>query len=240
MHFSVGVFSKTFEEVSEILEPFQENNMGTCPDRYLEFKDIEDECRKQYQEEHKKTYSTFEEFMEKYYGLVGKDEKMKRYGYWHNPNSKWDWYELGGRFRGQLLVKDTKPFILGNAGVFGDKLEEKITPKGYQWVDSAKLKDVEWGLMSKVYKKIASHNWDTIMKINEGERRIACFLNNIQKHDTKQTYIERASKFSTYAVITPSESWHEKESEEWSYNYYDRFIKKADPELYFTIIDCHI
>lgn len=32
-----------------------------------------------------------------------KHENM--YGYWKNPNSKWDWYQIGGRWRGFFPVK---------------------------------------------------------------------------------------------------------------------------------------
>lgn len=37
-------------------------------------------------------YATFEEFMEEWHGTGSRDEKTGRYGYWRNPNAKWDWY----------------------------------------------------------------------------------------------------------------------------------------------------
>ena len=42
-HFSVAVVTNTGseEEVERLLAPYQENNMGDCPEEYLEF--IEDE-----------------------------------------------------------------------------------------------------------------------------------------------------------------------------------------------------
>lgn len=136
------------------LIPFQENNMGTCPKEYLEFKDIEDESRKDYEKDTtncfvsptgeirsmfdeefrnpeyevfsidnkvekyippagwhhedvpvKTLYPTFEEYMENYCGNK-KDEVLGRYGYWENPNAKWDWYQLGGRWGGFFTNKD--------------------------------------------------------------------------------------------------------------------------------------
>lgn len=46
MHFSVGVITEglpDFSQLEDMLAPFQENNMGTCPEEYLEFfeEDIE-------------------------------------------------------------------------------------------------------------------------------------------------------------------------------------------------------
>ena len=28
------------------------------------------------------------------------------WGRWHNPNAKWDWWQIGGRWRGKLRVKE--------------------------------------------------------------------------------------------------------------------------------------
>lgn len=44
-HFTVLVFSKTQDDVSKLLAPFQENNMGDCPKEYLAFNDTEDSSR---------------------------------------------------------------------------------------------------------------------------------------------------------------------------------------------------
>jgi hypothetical protein len=135
--------------LEQMLAPYQENNMGDCPEEYLEFEDIEDEYREKYQTEttervrmsdgkllspyddqfkRKKDdfinneydvpeflerrkvpftelYGTFEEFMSDYVGDEHPDPKTGRYGYWRNPNTKWDWWQLGGRWNGRLPVK---------------------------------------------------------------------------------------------------------------------------------------
>jgi len=33
-------------------------------------------------------------------------EELDAYGYLHNPNSKWDWFTIGGRWSGKLILKD--------------------------------------------------------------------------------------------------------------------------------------
>jgi len=55
---------------------------------------------------HKDRYPTFENFMEEWAGYEERDPQTGRYGHWHNPNAKWDWYELGGRWSGYFKLKD--------------------------------------------------------------------------------------------------------------------------------------
>lgn len=46
-------------------------------------------------------YPNFEDYLEKFCGLT-RDEKTQKYGYWHNPNGHWDFYQIGGRWSGAL------------------------------------------------------------------------------------------------------------------------------------------
>lgn len=193
----------------------------------------------------KEIYSTFEEFMEEYYGFQGRDEEMGAYGYWYNPDARWDWYQLGGRWRGLLLVKEDVPHLVGAPGVFGDDLETREVPEGYKWVDVAKIKDIEWDMMKKLAREEAIKNWDKVMQIeDESERKLQRFLHGIHDKDTKESFVERASRFATFAVLTPNGEWYEKEygynEKEWDETFFDEFIKDADPELYLAVVDCHI
>jgi hypothetical protein len=63
---------------------------------------------------------SFTSYIEDYHGY-SKDEKIGKYGYWENPNAKWDWYQVGGRYRGYFPVKlevpvakSRKPEITGD------------------------------------------------------------------------------------------------------------------------------
>jgi hypothetical protein len=53
---------------------------------------------------HTKQFATFEQYMEDYCGEKGRDKQKNRYGYWQNPNKKWDWWTIGGRWTGKLLI----------------------------------------------------------------------------------------------------------------------------------------
>lgn len=43
-------------------------------------------------------------FVKNWYGYKWNEESEK-YGYWHNPKAKWDWWIIGGRFSGTLKCK---------------------------------------------------------------------------------------------------------------------------------------
>lgn len=51
-------------------------------------------------------YPDFEGYMADWVGCVRRDPQKNRYGYWENPNRKWDWYQLGGRWTGFFKIKD--------------------------------------------------------------------------------------------------------------------------------------
>ena len=277
MHFTVAVLSKSIEGYCELLAPYQENNMGTCPMEYMEFEDVEEEYLEEYKNESIKKvvmpdgrlldrydkevrniddsklniknipaseiYPTFKEYMEKHVGFYEKDKRTGKYGYWYNPRAKWDWYLLGGRWRGMLLVRDDAPSLVGTPGVFGDNLETREAPKGYKWVDVAKIKDIEWKKMKGLSKENAIKDWEKVMNMDEKDKGIESFLYGIRGNDTKESYVERLSNFGTFAVLTNNGEWYEQEygfEEEWEKEFFDKFIKSANPELFLAIVDCHI
>lgn len=57
----------------------------------------------QFEKQHMEAYATFSQYMDEYCGEKP-DEKTGRYGYWQNPNKKWDWWTIGGRWTGKLLI----------------------------------------------------------------------------------------------------------------------------------------
>lgn len=163
-HFTVMVAG---DNVEDQLAPFQENNMGDCPQEFLEFNDETELVEQGWEEdtvnllevdgkrafnysadkntfyrevseeeynafEGKKTssgllgkdsvylvlrdevkeieipvkehYGSLEDYADKYHGYK-RDPNTGKFGYWENPNRKWDWYQVGGRWSGFLLLK---------------------------------------------------------------------------------------------------------------------------------------
>lgn len=71
----------------------------------------------------KEKFPTFDEYVQSWHGREERDETMKRYGYWQNPNAKWDWYEVGGRWAGYFQLKNGRRGGKGSQYNFTGRLE---------------------------------------------------------------------------------------------------------------------
>jgi hypothetical protein len=161
-HFTVLVIG---EDVEEQLAPFQENNMGDCPKKYMEFNDMEDEMLKEYENDEyssgellKEKYSSFDVFAKEYHGYKQRDAEKGRYGYWENPNKKWDWWVVGGRWTGMLKAKANAIFELGEEGFMGRAAEEG-------WGDSMLKRDIDIEGIRDEQGEIAASKYDKAMAI---------------------------------------------------------------------------
>jgi hypothetical protein len=67
-------------------------------------------------------YPKFEDYIEEYVGYT-RDSQRNRYGYWANPNAKWDWYSLGGRWTGFFKLKKNSLGLLGEPGILTEPAE---------------------------------------------------------------------------------------------------------------------
>jgi hypothetical protein len=97
----------------------------TKEDPFPQAKAPEDLPRKQVP--FKESYSTFEEFVKEWHGRAARDETYNRYGYFQNPNAKWDWYEIGGRWAGFFQLKKGHVGALGKQYNFTGELEKSQT-----------------------------------------------------------------------------------------------------------------
>lgn len=304
-HYSVAVIVNKLDEneVGEMLAPYQENNMGDCPRKYLAFNSITEEYKLIYEKEsktmvlinddklvsefndmfkkeiikegnwyptttyeipekyrkvqipHKLLYPTFDDFMKEDVGET-KDEEVDDYGYWENPNSKWDWYDIGGRWNNRLLIKE-------NISIEGlAKSKAKPAPIGYKWVNACKIKDLELEKMMEGKYEKAKRFWE--LKVegqepqNEEEKEILEWDDYkkeyyTERYSSKEEYAKWKSMFATFAMVD-EKGWHEKGKMGWwgidtSTGESERdFIKKFNAELknienqekYIVMVDCHI
>lgn len=185
---------------------------------------------------YKELYPTIEAYLKDYWDSEI-DEETGEYGYWENPNAKWDWYEVGGRWSNILKYKD------GSKGNFGY------------------VKDIDFTPDEDTYKE-AARFWEVVVDkepLKEGEKEsdfITCYNDNYYKdyYLNKELYAKMLSQFSTRAVITPDGKWHEvgemgwfgcssesaDENIKWEMHYKERFIDSAHPDWILAIVDCHI
>ena len=91
----------------------------------------------------KQLYPDFDVYCDEYRGFVKNEDGC--WGYTHNPNAKWDWWVIGGRFPGGLLVKKELVDCIASC-----KEEQAGAPAGYKFADAARKKDICWDLMLKL------------------------------------------------------------------------------------------
>ena len=182
----------------------------------------------------------------------------------HNPDSKWDWYEVGGRFAGQITVKDGVEIENPNfSWGWRDEDKETIISSGHK-TDSAYVKDIDFIKMhrtEKDYKKSLRY-WELIVEgakpKNKEEEEMVKFNwykpeFYLERYKDKETYAKCSSSFSMWAVVKDG-VWYEKgnmgwwamssetndEAVDWEMNFFDRFIKDLPEDTLLTVVDCHI
>lgn len=85
-------------------------------------------------------YSSFEEYCHEYHGLS--PNKDGKYGYLENPNAKWDWYEIGGRWTGHFPVVEEDHCLLGSPGIMTD-------PASPYTSDIVRIKNIDFNKAQK-------------------------------------------------------------------------------------------
>ena len=266
-HFAVAVIHEKDQDINEMLAPYNEN-INVEP--YVEYtkeeligeaKAHKERWIKYMAKEGKKAdasvaelmkantdeelYTAEREFREKYYNQKFNEngDAMSTY----NPDSKWDWWCYGGRFSDLLYdMQIANGADENEAFVNGDSIQIKnfdpnyIDQESYEW-------DKRWFEVVVLKDKPR----------NKEEKEYDSFYKPeylLERYKTADDYAKQCNRFSTCAVVTPDGKWHEagtigwfasttatpQEEYDWSEQYYDRFIKTANPEHYLTIIDCHI
>lgn len=162
-------------------------------------------------------------------------KKQEKKGYWENPNAKWDWFVIGGRWSN--LIKNRN----------GDRS------------DVEKISNIDLSIDEKFYKEFMRY-WEVVVEEQEllpTENKMD-FLNFYKKeyytdrYKTKENFATRQASFGTFAAVTPHGEWIEKgnmgwwgandatdESIEKYINQFNQLLEKY-PEYYLTVVDCHI
>lgn len=206
-HFCTVVFCKNVRDIESILAPYQENNMGDVPERYLSFFENED---------------------------CDIDPKTGKHGYWENPNKKWDWWQVGGRYRCFFRT-------------LGGQIETSI----------AQLREIDFSPNLKRAKS-AEREWD--IAVNGAERtkeeehelyyRKTYYL---EQWGDKESFVAEASYAAPWAFVTPDGVWYEKGRMGWwaandatndsrtaFLKEWEKAISEIPKDYYAVAVDCHI
>ena len=182
----------------------------------------------------------------------------------YNPNAKWDWYSIGGRWCGSLYVDEN--YTDGTIGEMswtyeGDKnAAYGCEYPGYKRVDGAFLKDVNFPNTQQEIER-AKRFWEIYIEgdnpKDDDEKALVehefwkreYYLEN---YKTKDNYIKANSGLILYGVVTKDGKWYEKGQMGWwgiasnedCIGWPDTFKKliwgNVEDGDYITVLDCHV
>ena len=214
------------EYINEVMEPFDENmevepyigcTVEEMKQRYTSY------CDRMKEQGKSEEIETFEEYSRDYCGH-GNDEEGNALST-YNPNSKWDWYEIGGRWSGIIETKQSK-------SVNYARIKDIVFTK--------ELNDLELQKAKKEYEKL----------IKEGDMYVPEYYQ--KRFPTLESYL-KSYDFSTYALLDTSGKWHEpgkmgwfgmsssspEEKKDFDETYMD-IINAQDENSWLVVVDCHI
>lgn len=264
-HFTVLVIG---DKVEEQLAPYDEN---IVVDEY-EKEIVSDEEKNEileYYTNNENFVGTFDEC----YALYGEEwdgNRLKKdeNGVWkhyscYNPKSKWDWYQVGGRWSGYFKLKNRNAktdVVLKKDIDFDGMLEDgrKDAAEDYDKIMSivSHLPEIEnWESVRTRFDDIqkAREFYNSQERVKALQENKIYFVDLEDYKYSRDEYIKRneASQFTPYAVVLNGE-WYEKGQMGWfgmSSNDMDNsdwkskvkeLIDSVDDDTVFTLVDAHI
>lgn len=244
-HYTVGVITKNkpeYDEIAEILEPFDEN-IRVSPYIKADYEEVKKTFLEELERYKKKPDENAAHFAGLKIALAKDDIESIRdfndwYGYYekiddegnalstYNPNSKWDWWEIGGRWCGMLDGEDTVKLSSLNRFPIGKYSEKKLA-----------------GMYPSEYD-----NYKTL--ITKGDFFRASFYQ--ERYPTFEKYMAAAKDPEPFAFIDECGEWIEPGEMGWfgvdsstpetQAEYTEKFWEMVNrlPDYYMTIVDCHI
>jgi len=103
---------------------------------------------------YKELHATFEEFVANHHGFTERDPEKQRYGHWENPNKKWDWWVVGGRWNGSIPIRDGVDAVRGEAGVMGALASDP------RKTDACRIDQIDRDALSLESAKELAEAWD--------------------------------------------------------------------------------
>ena len=166
----------------------------------------------------------------------------------YNPKAKWDWYEVWGRWSGELIVKQgVKPegikFTPFNSDEFREIMikENRANTALMKDIDMDKMKESVIKETEKIYDDIKNNAPYIIFNPNFISNTERDYVNNHTKEEFVEKYYPGIFNFS---AIVKDWIWHENHSEHGDYEDWNKQVEKLisnlHPDTRLTVIDCHI
>lgn len=169
-HFSVMVVTDsepTEATLTEIMQPYHEFECTGTDDKYVQSVDRTEEAKSDYAKRSPDESESFAEFCEAWFGLTRLTSPAQpdltgkhKYGYVQvdstgnveavikrtNPNKKWDYWRVGGRYRAKLQVRDSAVSAVASDPSW-EWRDSTDLPEGF---DSACVADIDFDKMKAV------------------------------------------------------------------------------------------
>lgn len=184
-----------------------------------------------------KLYPTIDDYATRYHGYTKRndDEGNPMYGYVYNPKAKWDWWVVGGRWSGELRMKEDADVDLTeytplkrNDDIMKDYhdelgIEELATMEKKELMfNQLPLKDVDFVAMTGTDPEKLSKFWDEYVEGKNPEPHIKAagpFMYKAEYYKelygTKEAYIKDRSIWKPYAILSDTKGWLEKGEMGW-------------------------
>lgn len=201
----------------------------------------------------KTKYPIYEDYLKDWHGV----NDLEKQGYDFNPQAKWDWYQLGGRWAGFFKLK---PLTKGVSGELSWTREDNPPEAGT--ADQAQKKDIDFDQMREDNFEEACSTYDEFKeKLDAGDMTPSdgYFRYGIENKgdrdnydpETRDEYVARCSDVSTFAVLKDGKwyekgemGWwacisNEKDPQEWI-SEFAKLIKKLPDDTLLSLYDCHV
>ena len=211
---------------------------------------------------------TFDDYCKEQCGYI--KNAAGRWGYMSNPNAKWDWYCIGGRFCGEFLVNDDNEecLFVANSEVGGN-----LPPEGYEYANAARKRDIAWDKAKQMRIAAAEESYAKHVKAFEtGDVSELGFFAKITeegihgwgtmryiKGETLEAYKARKGisdsdqyTYNVYAFVDANGEWHSSGDMGWfGVSVNDKPERQWNDELqklmaqvkdddFIVLVDCHI
>lgn len=257
-HFTVGVIVKNPRDLEETLAPYCEQD-----ENYM-VRDIEwfkDDYIRYYKEQNQDTCLTDEAIWEAVKIEYGPERCDEEHIYcYYNPDARWDWWVIGGRWRYKLKVPKDVEQIKDMDFFAGEPRKQKGKNR---WVDGAKIKDIKWADMNRPTTeqlKNMGRFWDVVVDgapKEEGEDFGFHYKGEYYKdmYGTKENYIMKECMFYTHDLLDGiNNEWYTmgdmgwfgcdastRESfEDYLRDFYEIIQRPEYQDYWFIMVDCHI
>lgn len=183
--------------------------------------------------------------------MIGPDDDVNEDGdlvTHYNPEGRWDWWTVGGRWSDELELKKARRKDYAT--------DEDPEPAR---VNSALFKDIDWAAMNSLSPEDRAQctdiwNYHVLKKPfpgteEEREEKFRGFYYSseyyLDRYKNLSNYLKSCSTWCLRVVIDKDGEWHEQgwEAEDeklWEEEFYEKFLKDLKPTDRLTVVDCHV